>query len=198
LGKDENTDFVRHLDDFTHDFYAGDQAVSPMTVYKFDFSQKAERLPKNYREILERQMHGVGKKGPDFRRITVESMYSPQIGFGWESLKDLTYTDRGKPDPLRRDFIAGSKPNTFAVDLTAGHYRILFVSGDANTGNDTRIQTRLPGSEFMVTSLDRKGWFTTESFMIQLAEDASLRLELDFPHGRNPWKLNALIVNKIP
>jgi hypothetical protein len=198
LGKDENTDFVRSLDDFTHDFYAGEQVISRMTVYKFDFSQKIEKLHKDYCEILERQMHGAGKKGTDFRRVTVESLYSPQVGFGWESLKGLIYADRGKPDPLRRDFIAGNQPNAFIVNLVAGCYRILFVSGDAEAGNDTRIKTRLPGSEFTVLTRDRKGWFTTESFPVQLPEDASLRLELDSPHGRGPWKLNALIVNKIP
>jgi hypothetical protein len=198
LGKDENTDFVRVLDDFTHDFYAGNQIVSPMTVYKFDFSRKAEKLPKNYREILERQMHGSGKKGPDFRRVTVADRYSPQVGFGWESVKDLTYADRGMPDPLRRDFIAGDRSNAFVVDLVAGCYRILFVSGDAEAGNDTQLKIHLPGSEFTVLSRDRKGWFTTESFPIQLTEDTSLRFELDSPHNRGPWKLNALIINKVP
>jgi len=210
LGRDENTDFVRYLDDFTHDFYAGEQVVSPMTVYKFDFSQKAEGLPKDYREILEPQMHRTGKKGPDFRRVTVEDLYSPQVGFGWERVKDLTYADRGlprgiekliqqgKPDPLRRDFIAGNQPNAFVVDLVAGQYRILLVSGDVEAANDTRIKIHLPGGEFTVLSRDRKGWFTTESFPIQLAEDSSLRLEVDSPHGRGPWKLNALIINKVP
>lgn len=198
LGKDEDTDFVRYLDDFTHDFYAGEQVVSRMTVYKFDFSQNTERLPKDYREILERQMHGAGKKGTDFRRVTVESLYSPQVGFGWESVKGLTYMDRGNLDPLRRDFIAGNQPNAFIVDLVAGQYRILLVSGDAEAGNDTGIKICLPGNEFTTLSRDRKGWFTTESFPIQLTEDVSLRLELDSPHGRGPWKLNALIVNKIP
>jgi len=210
LGKDENTDFVRYLDDFTHDFYAGEQIVSPMTVYKFDFSRKAETLPKDYREILEPQMHGTGKRGPDFRRVTVENLYSPQVGFGWRSLNGLSYIDRGKPrgmekliqrgkpDPLRRDFIAGNQPNVFVVDLVAGQYRILLVSGDAEAGNDTRINICLPGNELTVLSRDRKGWFTTESFPIQLAEDASLRLELDSPRSRGPWKLNTLIINKIP
>jgi hypothetical protein len=198
LGKNENTEFLRHLDDFTHDFYAGDQVVSRMTVYKFDFSQEAERLHKNYCEILERQMHGTGKKGPDFRRVTVKNLYSLQVGFGWENLEGLTYTDRGKPDPLRRDFIAGNQPNAFIVDLVAGRYRILFVSGDAEAGNDTRIKMRLPGSEFTALSRDSKGWFTTESLPIQLAEDASLRIELDSPCDRGLWKLNALIINKVP
>ncbi|RKY66919.1 MAG: hypothetical protein DRP97_07785 [Candidatus Latescibacterota bacterium] len=197
LGKDENTDFIRYLDDFTHDFYAGEQIVSRMTVYKFDFSREAERLPKDYSAILERQMHGAGKKGPDFRRVTVGSLYSPQVGFGWERVEDLTYADRGMPDPLRRDFIAGHQPNSFIVDLVAGQYRILFVSGDAEAGNDTQLKNHLPGSECTVFSRDRKGWFTTESFPIQLTEDTSLRLELDSPCGRGPWKLNALIINKV-
>ena len=198
LGKDENTDFVRYLDDFTHDFYAGEQIVSRMTVHKFDFSRKAETLPKDYREILEPQMHGTGKKGPDFRRVTMEDLYSPQVGFGWRNLNGLSYIDRGKPDPLRRDFIAGNQPNAFVVDLVAGQYRILLVSGDAEAGNDTRIKICLPGNELTVLSRDRKGWFTTESFLIQLTEDASLRLELDSPRSRGPWKLNTLIINKIP
>jgi len=198
LGKDENTDFLRHLDDATHDFHAGDQVVSRMTVYKFDFSQRVEALGKDYREILERQMHGVGKKGTDFRRVTVNSLYSPKVGFGWASLEGLTYTDRGKPDPLRRDFVGGSESGAFLVDLAAGAYRIVVVSGDAEAGNDTRIGVRLPKGEFTMLSRDREGWFTADSFPVQLAEDTSLRFELDSPRSRAPWKLNALLVNKVP
>ena len=198
LGKDENTDLVRSLDDFTHDFYAGDQIVSRMTVYKFDFTGSVELLAKDYREILEPQMHGVGKKGPDFRRVTVESPYSPEVGFGWESLDDLTYVDRGQPDPLCRDFIGGTRPNAFVVDLVAGRYRILVLSGDAMASNDTRISTQLPGSECTVLASKRPGRFATESFAIELSEDRFLRLEVDFPRPGDQWKLNALLINKVP
>ncbi len=198
LGKDENTDFIQQIDDFTHDFYAGNQVVSRMTVFKFDFSQNIEILSKNYREILEPQIHGVGKKGSDFRRITAESLYSSQIGFGWASLDGLIYTDRGKPDPLRRDFIAGDRPNTFVVDLTAGRYRILIVSGDAAEANNTKIKVRLPEQEFAINSRSPKGVFATESFLMLLSADAPLKVELYCAHDISHWKLNTLIINKIP
>jgi hypothetical protein len=198
LGKDEHTDFLRLLDDYVHDYAAGDQRVSRITVFKFDMSQPAQALPKDYRQVLERQMHGVGKKGPDFRRVTLESRYSREAGYGWETLAGLTYVDRGGPDPLRRDAIVGAQPNAFVVDLVAGAYRLLVVSGDAQEGNDTRVRVRAADFELGLVCLDRAGWFTARSVLVKLEVDTSLRIELDAPSGRGPWRLNALLVNKLP
>lgn len=196
LGKDENTDYLRALDDFTLDYHAGDQQVSKICVYKFDFSLEKEKLFKDYESVLPKQYHGNGKIGPDFIRITNKTKYFNIFGYGWEKINGLRYIDRKDPDEIRRDFIASQTSNVFLVYLNKGAYNLLFVSGDSEDENTTMIEVNT-----LVTRAKIEAVTSFEKFMVTtvpIKKVADGLLEIEFSSQSDiPWKINALIINKI-
>jgi Calx-beta domain/Beta-agarase/YXIM esterase-like, galactose-binding domain-like len=57
-------------------------------------------------------------------------VYSPETGFGWETLDQMYAKDSRGDDPLTRDFHFGRSSNTFLVDLPPGTYDITAILGD--------------------------------------------------------------------
>lgn len=120
LGKNQDTQHFRTLDHFTFDYYAGNSRESRLAAYRFDFGLESHVLHKKYDKALPRQVHREGVLGQTFRLITLETMFTPYSGIGWESAEGLVAADRGEPDELRRDFIGGSSEATFNVELPRG------------------------------------------------------------------------------
>ncbi|MCK9212779.1 MAG: hypothetical protein M0P61_18285, partial [Ignavibacteriaceae bacterium] len=96
LGKDHNTNFYRAVDSMTLDYLAGNKAISQITTYKFDFTEKG--LLKDYRDALAPQFSYLDmeeelaiKLGPDFRKVDTNSAYSVYSGFGWRQIEGLKY-----------------------------------------------------------------------------------------------------------
>jgi len=196
LGKDENTDYLRVLDDFTLDYYAGDQQVSKICIYKFDFSLEKEKLLKNYESVLPKQYHGNGKIGPDFIRITNKTKYFKFSGYGWEKIEGLKYIDRKDPDEIRRDFISSQTPNVFLVYLNKGLYNLLFVSGDSKNENTTIIDIDTSLTKAKIKAVAPSAKFIVETVPIKKIVDGPLKIEFS-SQSDIPWKINALIINKI-
>jgi hypothetical protein len=72
--------------------------------------------------------------------------YSTAKGYGWVSGTIPALRDRGRPDALRRDFVYGTQPATFRVNVTPGTYKLTMVMGDTDYGNhELRPSVNVPG-----------------------------------------------------
>lgn len=191
LGKDAATDYLRALDGMTHDYFAGDQPVSPVTRYKFDFTAPGAR--KDYAQVLPGQYHGCGKQGVRFLPVTLDTLHRPGLPFGWDSADGLTCVDRGGPDALRRDGIGGAWPAVFRVRLARGCYTLLLVAGDPAEPTATRLACC---GQIWSTGPLPAGGFEARRLTFLLERDG----EVDFTFGPDglPWRVNALLLNWRP
>jgi len=203
LGKNRDTDLIRTLEDFTLDFFAGDQRSSKITVYKIDFSQSREACPKDYTRILPRQFHGCGKQGLDFKRATVDMLFRPDLMFGFDSIDGLHYynlalsqsADSAAFCPIRGDFIQGEGHYQWQMHLVRGNYQMLVVCGDL--ANQTGTELSINGSCCWVSqqTLASAGY---EGVVLPFAhrQDGIFTLDIRSVGGK-PFSLCAMLVNRI-
>ena len=71
-----------------------------------------------------------------YTQVTESTLYSANLGYGWNSTVGLDSRDRGSPDNLRRDFVFSSSDHTFNVDLANGNYNVTIIIGDQNYMHD--------------------------------------------------------------
>ena len=192
LGKDKDTDFIRKIDGITFDYYAGNQQISKVAVYRLDFTSLD--LKKNYADILPPQFHGCGKMGLDFKKITKDMRFTHYAGIGWDSCDGLRYIDRNSPDSLRRDSIASNKKRSFILELAKGKYEVFFVTGDIDIPSYTAIRIE-QGIEYIPARNNLPGEFTAEVIPIVHKKDGNLEIEFDTITGCS-WNLNVIIINK--
>lgn len=83
---------------------------------------------------------GNGKTKKDFIPVTASSFYTKTIGFGFLPTKSLQEYDRGGRDPLATDFITGSQPFYFTVDLPEGNYNVTVYLGDEQGTSSTTVR----------------------------------------------------------
>lgn len=194
LGKDKNTKFVKMLDNFTFDYYAGNSRESKASVYRLDFGTDENTLPKDYSKFLKRQTHVDAQLGQNFRRITTGSEFSRYTGVGWENCRGLGYKDTKEPDMFRRDFIYGYEPATFILELPAGLYEILLVSGDEN--DQTYTELEVDGRCVLSPENPlKKSEFMQEIFTVCTKDDEYTRFTFKSRKGCR-WTVNLMIVNK--
>lgn len=195
LGKNEDTEFLRALDQITFDYYQGDIQTSRVAVYRFDFSQGKEQLAKDYESVLPRQYHGCGKMGLDFIRITKDIKFTPYTGFGWEDTIGLQYVDRMNSDPFRRDFIGGSKANQFKIELPRGQYQIFIAAGDYAQATYTAIEIN-GQQKWKPDSFMTAGKFAVVVLPVVQNKDGVLVIHMStIPEFE--WKVNMMIVNRL-
>src|SRR6059036_2407362 len=58
---------------------------------------------------------GPGKVAPGYQQILANSIYSKELGYGFEPGAKVTCLDRGGSDALRSDFCASDQPFYFSV-----------------------------------------------------------------------------------
>ena len=194
IGKDEHTDYLSLLDNATFDYYQGDIRTSRIAVYRFDFGHTKEELSKNYETVLPKQYHACGKLGLDFKRITKNTLYNDDSGYGWIDTANLLSADRKHPDELRRDFIQSSREAEFKIQLAKGTYQIFFGFGDHDEECSFEISIN--------------GYLKTGPFDLNKAGYKMVSLPFDhFNDGPafirfsskkdSSWKINLMIVNRL-
>jgi len=129
---------------------AGVCAAQPAaTTFKFDF--------------------GAGKAAPGYVKVLPDTVYTDQLGYGFEPGATLTAVDRGGADPLRGDFITSSKPPFyFSVKVPQeGNYRVTVVLGDAQGESVTTVKAEL--RRLMLERVrTAQGKFETRSFIVNI------------------------------
>lgn len=192
-GKDRDTDYLRALDAITFDYWQGDARVPRASVYRVDFSRPGTEMPKDYTAVLPRQYHACGKIGLDFLRVTAGSQYSVTDGFGFRHLCGLTYSDRGKGDPFRRDFVGGTAENELLVYLARGQYQLFVVSGDYDEETATILEA---AGQRWETGLLAPARFGFATLPVRHESDGPLGVRLAARRGC-AWKLNLMIINRL-
>jgi hypothetical protein len=135
---------------FTCLLSAGVCAAQPAaTSFKFDF--------------------GSGKAAAGYVKVLPDTVYTDELGYGFEPGASLTAVDRGGADPLRGDFITSAKPPFyFSVKVPAeGNYRVTVVLGDAEGESVTTVKAEL--RRLMLERVrTAPGKFETRSFIVNV------------------------------
>src|SRR2546428_4949473 len=80
------------------------RSQTKQAIYKFDF--------------------GPGKIAPGHTQVLANTIYSKDLGYGFEPGAKVTCLDRGGKDALRSDFCASNQPFYFSVALPEGNYNV--------------------------------------------------------------------------
>src|SRR5437879_4465172 len=79
------------------------------TLFKFDF--------------------GSGKVAPGWIQVLPTTLYTKELGYGFDLNTKVTAVDRGGDDQLRGDFCTSDQPFCFSVALPEGNYNVTLTLG---------------------------------------------------------------------
>ncbi|MCV4232303.1 rhamnogalacturonan acetylesterase [Virgibacillus sp. LDC1] len=82
---------------------------------------------------------GTEAPGHEHTKITAETLYSPELGFGFHSLSHLSAVNRAGEKALMRDFVIPLHA-AFQVDVIDGLYTLHLLIGDAWFDTETSIR----------------------------------------------------------
>ncbi len=130
-------------------------------IYKFDF--------------------GPGKIAPGHTQVLANTIYSKELGYGFEPGAKVTCLDRGGKDALRSDFCASNQPFYFSVAVPEGNYNVTVTLGDAQEETTTTIKAEL--RRLMLERVQTaRGKFVARTFTVnvrtaQIAGDGEVKLK---------------------
>ncbi len=146
-----------------------------------------------------------------FVKVTVNDVFTPEKGYGFQSTQGLMTFDRGGSEiVLPKDeytasvygayrttsditcaFVEGTRENAFVAALPDGEYTVWLIACDAEC-DPPLFEVWANGEKKLDVRIPRRAFVLMESFQA-LATDGHLRIELKGPHG---WILNGLIIGK--
>ena len=110
---------------------------------------------------------GPGKVAPGYRRVVASTIYSRELGYGFEPGANLSCLDRGGKDALRSDFCTSDKPFYFSVALPEGNYNVTLTLGDAQAATVTTVKAEL--RRLMLERIETSpGKFVTRTFTVNV------------------------------
>ena len=139
----------------------GQTRLTNQTNWKFDF--------------------GPGKVAPGYKQILANTIYSKELGYGFEPGAKVTCLERGGKDALRSDFCASNQPFYFSVTLPEGNYDVTVTLGDAQEETTTTVKAEL--RRLMLERVPTaRGKFVTRTFTVnirtpQIAGDGEVKLK---------------------
>jgi lysophospholipase L1-like esterase len=86
---------------------------------------------------------GPGKVAPGYTQVSASTVYTKELGYGFEPGSTVTGVDRGGKDPLRSDFCSSDKPFFFSITLGEGNYNVTLLLGDAAGETVTTVKAEL-------------------------------------------------------
>nr|WP_082495208.1 SGNH/GDSL hydrolase family protein [Cellulomonas sp. Leaf334] len=95
---------------------------------------------------------------PGYTEVSEQSVYTPEIGWGWLDPTGMGGRDRGigftpPPNDLQRDFLLPGTQHVFAVDLPNGSYAVKTYNGDWIGTSRSNVQ--LEGKDFGASNAGR-------------------------------------------
>ena len=134
---------------------------------------------------------------PGYINITESTLYSADLGYGWNNLSGLLSRDRIVPDNLRRDFVFSSSEHTFSVDLANGNYLVTLSFGDQGFSHD-QIDVYAENKLKIADLSTPAGMFQDASFRLSVA-DGQLNIRIKDTGGLDAnWVLSALQIGAAP
>jgi len=150
---------------------------------------------------------------PGWTRVTSETRYRPQQGYGWAKAAEESFDrtevhvpgwakidQKPAPDPMLRDGVRDKRDLTFRVDVPPGEYRVVVSIGDeGRTVPEMSVKANgVPLAESVTTRTSWGGYATTRTFRrrVRAAED---RIELTFTHqGDSNSVLGCEVISFVP
>src|SRR5437016_7956275 len=86
---------------------------------------------------------GPGKVAPGSTQVLADTVYSKELGYGFEPGAKVTCLDRGGKNALRSDFCTSDQPFYFSVALPAGNYEVTVTVGAAQEETTTTRMAEL-------------------------------------------------------
>lgn len=110
---------------------------------------------------------GPGKVAAGYTQVLQTSVYSKELGYGFEPGASVTCLDRGGKDALRSDLCTSEKPFFFSVALPEGNYNVTVTFGDAQAETVTTIKAEL--RRLMLEKVETApGKFVTRTFTVNV------------------------------
>ena len=109
---------------------------------------------------------GFGGTAPGYTSVTPDTLFTRELGYGFEPGAKLDAVGRPNGAPVTGDFITSDTPFRFTARVPAeGNYRVTVTLGDAAGESTTTIKAELRRlmAEKIVT---RRGEFTRVSFIV--------------------------------
>jgi hypothetical protein len=129
-----------------------------------------------------------GPLADGYLRLSADTPYTPDRGYGWTVEADLETRWRGGPDALRGDFVYGKKPAVLRIDLPDGVYRLSLVAGDL-TASDHFLNVDADGNRLITRLNTKPREFATVEHPVQVTDGA---LRLTFGSDTRNWVLCAV------
>jgi len=110
---------------------------------------------------------GPGKVAPGYTQVLQTTIYSKDIGYGFEPDSSVSCVDRGGRDALRSDLCRSDQPFFFSVALPEGNYNVTITFGDQDAETDTTVKAEL--RRLMLEEVrTAKSQFTTRTFTVNI------------------------------
>jgi len=111
---------------------------------------------------------GAAAAVPGYTQVQATTMYSGDLGYGFEPGARLSAVHRGGGDPLRDDFITSDTPFYFSVKVPEeGNYRVIVTLGDREAESVTTVKAEL--RRLMLERIRlAPGKFETQSFIVNV------------------------------
>lgn len=111
---------------------------------------------------------GAGKTAPGYTRVTPETKFSYQAGYGFDQESELESVDRGG-SALTGDFITSKKPFYFSVKLPDGNYDVKLLLGDTKGTSATIVRAEC--RRLMLENIrTAKGKIVTQTFTVHVKD----------------------------
>jgi lysophospholipase L1-like esterase len=109
---------------------------------------------------------GTGNVKRGYSQVSAATVYTKELGYGFEPGADVTCVDRGG-DELRGDLCTSDKPFFFSVALPEGNYNVTVTFGDRATDTATTVKAEL--RRLMLEEVrTARGRFETRTFTVNV------------------------------
>ncbi len=110
---------------------------------------------------------GSGKTAKGYVRVSAESTYSKEKGFGFMPNSKVESVNRKAKNALTADFCTSKESFFFTVDIPEGNYNIKLILGDAEGESTTTV--KVENRRLMLEKIStKKGEFITKSFTVNV------------------------------
>ncbi|MBV9125730.1 MAG: rhamnogalacturonan acetylesterase [Planctomycetes bacterium] len=86
---------------------------------------------------------GPGPVESGYTQILATTLFTRDLGYGFEKGAKVTGVDRGDADALRRDFCTSNQPFFFSVAVPEGNYNVTVILGDRMKESTTTVKAEL-------------------------------------------------------
>ncbi|HKX26446.1 MAG TPA: rhamnogalacturonan acetylesterase [Blastocatellia bacterium] len=124
---------------------------------------------------------GPGRVAPGYTQVLPETVYTRELGYGFEPGAAVKGVDRGGKDAIRGDFVTGDQPFFFSMAVPEGNYRVTITFGDSEGETATTVKAEL--RRLMLESVrTARGRFETRTITVnvrrpQIAGGGEVRLK---------------------